>query len=103
MPGILGRVPDAAEEFSSSAALPILRQVCKQAGLNCDRAELLRVGENANFRLASAPIVVRISRSADRLSRVTRELCVARWLATAKVPSPSHVGREGGGPGRVFR
>jgi Ser/Thr protein kinase RdoA (MazF antagonist) len=87
MPGILGRVPDAAAEFSSSAALPILRQACEQVGLGSDGAELLRIGENANFRLASAPLVVRISRSADRLPRVTRELCVARWLATAKVPA----------------
>jgi Ser/Thr protein kinase RdoA (MazF antagonist) len=85
--GILGRVPDVVEEFSSSAVLPILRQACHQAGLASDRAELLRVGENANFRLASAPIVVRISRSADRLPRVTRELCVARWLAAADVPA----------------
>jgi Ser/Thr protein kinase RdoA (MazF antagonist) len=87
MPGILGRVSDAASEFSSSAALPILRQACQQAGLGSDGAELLRIGENANFQLASAPLVVRISRSADRLPRVTRELCVARWLATAKVPA----------------
>jgi Ser/Thr protein kinase RdoA (MazF antagonist) len=87
MPGILGRVPDAAAEFSSSAALPILREACQQAGLGSDGAELLRIGENANFQLASAPLVVRISRSADRLPRLTRELCVARWLATAKVPA----------------
>jgi aminoglycoside phosphotransferase (APT) family kinase protein len=31
--------------------------------------------------------VVRIARSADRLPRVKRELCVARWLATAHVPA----------------
>ena len=58
MPGILGRVSDAASEFSSSAALPILRQACQQAGLGSDGAELLRIGENANFQLASAPLVV---------------------------------------------
>jgi hypothetical protein len=48
---------------------------------------LLRIGENAIFRLASAPIVVRIARSADRLPRVRRELCVAHWLAAAQVPA----------------
>ena len=31
--------------------------------------------------------MVRIARSADRLQRVQRELCVARWLATAAVPA----------------
>ena len=87
MPGILGRVPDAASEFSSSAALPILTEACQQAGLSSDGTELLRIGENANFRLASAPFVVRVSRSADRLPRVTRELCIARWLAVAEVPA----------------
>ena len=85
--GILGRVPDAAAEFSSSAALPVLREACRQAGLSSDGAELLRIGENAIFGLAGAPVVVRIGRSADRLPRVRRELCVARWLAAAKVPA----------------
>ncbi len=52
-----------------------------------DGAELLRLGENAIYRLASTPVVVRIARSADRLPRMERELCVARWLAAAKVPA----------------
>ena len=80
-------MPDAAAEFSSSAALPILREACRQVGLDGEGAELLRIGENAIFRLASAPIVVRISRSAERLPRVRREICVARWLAAADVPA----------------
>ncbi len=84
MPGILGRAPDAAEEFSSSSALPILREACRQAGLASDGAELLRIGENANFQLASAPIVVRISRPT---ACVTREPCVVRWLAAPEVPA----------------
>jgi Ser/Thr protein kinase RdoA (MazF antagonist) len=84
---MLCRVPDAAAGFSSSAVLPILKQACEQAGLASDHAELLRIGENAIFCLASAPIVVRIARSADRMRRVRRELCIARWLATAGVPA----------------
>ncbi len=86
LPGILVRVPGAAE-FSSSAALPVLRGACHQVGLSSDGAELLRIGENAIFRLASGPIVVRIARSAGRLPRVKREVCVARWLAAARVPA----------------
>ena len=65
--GILERVPDAAAEFSSSAALPIVRDACQRAGLDSDGAELLRIGENAIFGLAGDPIVVRIGRFADRL------------------------------------
>ena len=45
------------------------------------------MGENAIYQLAGAPIVVRIARSADRLPRVEKELCVARWLAAANVPA----------------
>jgi Ser/Thr protein kinase RdoA (MazF antagonist) len=80
-------VPDAAEGFSSSAALPVLRAACEQAGLDSDGVELVRLGENAIYQLASAPVVVRIARSADRMRRVQKELCVARWLASADVPA----------------
>ena len=82
-------MPHALAEFSSSIAQPVLRKACKRAGLSGDNAQLLRIGENAIFQLASAPIVVRIGRSADRLPRVQREVCVARWLADAEVPPAS--------------
>jgi len=85
--GILTHVPDAAAGFSSSAVLPTLREACARAGFSCDDAELLRLGENAIYQLAAAPVVVRIARSADRLRRVERELCVARWLAATGVPA----------------
>ncbi len=78
---------DAAAGFSSTAVLPTLRDACARAGLASDGAELLRFGENAIYRLAAAPVVVRIARSADLLRRVERELCVARWLAAADVPA----------------
>jgi aminoglycoside phosphotransferase (APT) family kinase protein len=45
------------------------------------------MGENAIYQLAADPVVVRIARSADRLPRVRRELCVARWLAASNVPA----------------
>lgn len=79
-------MPDASAEFSSSAARPVLRKACEQAGLSSRGAELLRIGENAIFGLAAAPIVVRIGRSPERLCRVQREVCVARWLDAANVP-----------------
>jgi Ser/Thr protein kinase RdoA (MazF antagonist) len=80
-------VPDAAAGFSSTAVLPTLEEACTQAGLSSDGAELLRLGENAIYQLAADPVVVRIARSADRLPRVRRELCVARWLAASDVPA----------------
>jgi hypothetical protein len=69
--------------FSSTAVLPTLKEAFTRAGLSSDGAELLRLGENAIYQLAADPVVVRIARSADRLPRVQRELCVARWLAAS--------------------
>jgi len=80
-------VQDASAGFSSSAVRHILREACTQAGVSSDGAELLRLGENAIYQLAAAPVVVKIARSADQLRRVERELCVARWLAAADVPA----------------
>ena len=80
-------MPDAAAGFSSTAVLPTLEEACAQAGLASDGAELLRLGENAIYQLAADPVVIRIARSADRLPRVQRELCVARWLAASNVPA----------------
>jgi Ser/Thr protein kinase RdoA (MazF antagonist) len=87
IPGILSRVPDGLTAFSSATAIPVLAAACSVAGFSSDGAELLRLGENAIYRLGSAPVVVRIARSAERLPRVEKELCVARWLATAGVPA----------------
>ena len=55
--------------------------------MSSDGAELLRLGENAIYQLAADPVVVRIARAADRLPRVRRELCVARWLTASNVPA----------------
>ena len=64
--------------FSSSVVVSVLATVCARAGLNGEGAELIRIGENAIYRLADPPIVVRITRPADRMSRVRKELCIAR-------------------------
>jgi Ser/Thr protein kinase RdoA (MazF antagonist) len=80
-------VPDADTGFSSTAILPTLEEACTRAGLSSDGAKLLRLGENAIYQLVTDPVVVRIARSADRLPRVRRELCVARWLASSNVPA----------------
>ena len=80
-------MPDATADFSSYAVLPTLRTACDRACLTSEGAELLRLGENAIYLLASAPVIVRIARSADRLRQVRKELCVARWLADAHIPA----------------
>jgi Ser/Thr protein kinase RdoA (MazF antagonist) len=64
----------------------VLRAACRQEGLDADGAELLRLGENAIFRLRD-PIVIRIARSDNRMPRVEKELCIAKWLAEAGIPA----------------
>lgn len=77
---------DAA--FTSARARDIFVQACTSLGLPSGDAELLRLGENAIFRVRGhqRQLVVRISRSLTRMPIVERELCVARWLDTAGVP-----------------
>jgi aminoglycoside phosphotransferase len=47
----------------------------------------MRIGENALFRLAGAPIVVRIARSVDYWSQVEKEIAVAEWLGDVGYPA----------------
>lgn len=61
--------------------MPVLREACRRAGLPADGAELLRLGENAIYRLAGAPVVVRIARSSRRWPDAVKEVRMSRWLA----------------------
>lgn len=63
---------------------------CRAAGLNSDGAQMIRLGENALFRLAAHAVIVRIARSRDYLSSAEIEVRVSRWL-----------GREGFAAARV--
>jgi hypothetical protein len=47
-------------------------------GINPDDARLVRLGENAIWRLDQQRLVVRIARSTRRLATVDKELQVAR-------------------------
>jgi len=68
--------------FTSKHAYTILERACRETGEVFPGAELLRIGENAIFRLAgrSSAIVVRVGRDAGRLPIAERELCFSRWL-----------------------
>lgn len=69
--------------FTSADAFDALENACEQVGLSCDGAELIRLGENAIYRLADEPIIVRIARSRDVLHDVKKEVAVASWLRDA--------------------
>jgi Ser/Thr protein kinase RdoA (MazF antagonist) len=74
-------------EFSAESTKQALAEACGAAGLDSAGAELLRLGENAIYRLRSVPLVARIARTVDYLPDIVTEVAVARWLASADFPS----------------
>lgn len=62
-------------------------EACRRAGLDPDGAGLIRLGENALFRLERHPVIVRIARSADYLEAARLEVRVSRWLAAEGFPA----------------
>lgn len=70
----------------------VLREACAVAGLDASGAELLRFGSNAVYRLAGAPVVVRIARDPESFDSLTRPVRVARWLEGEGFPAVRVVG-----------
>jgi aminoglycoside phosphotransferase (APT) family kinase protein len=77
--------PPTEDEFTSETAVHTLQAACATAGLDGRGAGLLRLGTNANYRLAAHPIMVRIA--PGHLEDVRKELDVARWLASSGFPA----------------
>ncbi|MDT3445819.1 phosphotransferase [Pseudofrankia sp. BMG5.37] len=75
-----------AAPLDVSAARRVLVDACGLAGLDPGDAGLMRLGEHAVFRLAAAPVVVRIGRSVAYLEAARRELVISEWLTTGGVP-----------------
>jgi hypothetical protein len=65
----------------------VLAEVCAQAGVDPAGAQLVKFTNNAVFRLARAPVVVRIAGSAVVRSRAPKVVAVARWLARHDMPT----------------
>jgi aminoglycoside phosphotransferase (APT) family kinase protein len=75
------------EGFTSAGAARVMRAACRAAGLDDRGAELIRLGENALFRLASMPVVVRVARGERYLRTSRTEVAVSRWLAEEGFPA----------------
>lgn len=73
--------------FDHAAAGSILHRACALANVEPNGIEMLRLGDHAVFRISGGRIVSRVGRSPDRLPSVTREVAIARWLATAEYPA----------------
>ncbi|MFK4544095.1 aminoglycoside phosphotransferase (APT) family kinase protein [Streptomyces tendae] len=69
------------EGFTSATATRVMAAACRAAGLDGDGAELIRLGENALFRLTSVPVIVRVARGREWLPTARKEVAVSRWLA----------------------
>jgi Ser/Thr protein kinase RdoA (MazF antagonist) len=74
------------EAFTADSARSTLDAAAAEAGLSADGAELLRLGENAVYRLSDS-VIARVARSADREGELRSEVDVARWLETAEYPA----------------
>ena len=79
------RAPSGA--FSADSTKQALADACSAAGLDPGGADLLRLGENAIYRLRSAPVVARIARTVEYLPDIETEVAVARWLESVNFPS----------------
>ncbi|MGD9529311.1 MAG: phosphotransferase family protein [Dehalococcoidia bacterium] len=77
----------AVTGFSRDSSKVVLDMACRRAGLRADAAELLRLGENAIYRLREQPVVVRIARDADHMAAAAKEVAVAEWLGKHDVPA----------------
>lgn len=67
-------------------AFAVLRDVCRNVGIDHRDAELLRVRSNAVFKLRGK-IVVRITTAPNAATRLPLVLAVARWLAQRDFPA----------------
>jgi aminoglycoside phosphotransferase len=77
---------DADGAFTVMTTRATLERACKVAGFDQRGARLLRLGENAMFRLAE-PIVVRIARTAAYEPDARKEVAVVRWLEAENYPA----------------
>lgn len=77
--------------FTAASTHAVMRTACREVGLNSEGAEMARLGENAMYRLASAPVMVRIGRSVEAGRKEAR---IAQWLASHQFPAVRLAGVE---------
>lgn len=87
----------SSESSLSDEAYTVLRDVCRQIGVDAGGAQLMRLRSNAVFKLRG-DMVVRIATAPDALTRLPVVLAVARWLADRGFPTVRPVDEIPGQP-----
>lgn len=64
-----------------------LQAACDEIGLSAAGATLIRLGDNAVFRLPEAAVIARVGRDLGRMEAAKREVAVSRWLAAEAIPA----------------
>jgi len=77
-----------AQDFTAARAHHVMTDGCRAAGPEPDGARLIRLGENALFRLERHSVIVRIARSVEYLDAARLEVRVSRWLEAENFPLP---------------
>jgi Ser/Thr protein kinase RdoA (MazF antagonist) len=88
--------PHANTDFSPASTSGVLATVGESLGLDTSDGELIRLGENALYRLPTERMVVRIARTMDYWKDAEKEVAVARWLASHDFAAArtAHVGQQ---------
>jgi aminoglycoside phosphotransferase (APT) family kinase protein len=80
-------LPSGSVAFSSASARAALNQACDELGIQLAAVQLLRMGENAVFKVGADPVVARVARGRHLLRAAEREVRVARWLESEGYPA----------------
>jgi aminoglycoside phosphotransferase (APT) family kinase protein len=72
--------------FTARTARDALTLACQRADLSAERAELIRLGSNAVFRL-DADTIARVAPSAACGDNAARQVEVSRWLSSVGFPT----------------
>ncbi|MFE7461726.1 phosphotransferase family protein [Nocardiopsis terrae] len=73
--------------FTAPSSLSTLRSACAAVGLESfSEPQLIRLGENAVWRLPKLNVIARVARSDDRYAQAERGVAMARWMAQHQVP-----------------
>ncbi|HEV2344720.1 MAG TPA: aminoglycoside phosphotransferase family protein [Actinocrinis sp.] len=76
----------AIKPFTLEASRAALAEACNAIGVRAEGAELIRLGENAIYRVPEGNLVVRIARGIDVLPDARKEVAVSRWLHSTHLP-----------------